>query len=248
MFVEVIVPQGKNIIIGDIYKPPNENLNTFVKSFNEVTDKITKENKLCYLMGDFNVNLMNYHRINLTGEFLDNTYSNSLCPLINRPTRITSHSATLIDNILTNNIDSHVVNELLFTDISDHLPIFSIWFVENSNFCQDHSIYTFRDKSKENIKTFEKNIINCDWTTISSLNDPTEDYTSFSDNFTRIFNECFPIKTRSKKFKIHKQWISNGLLKSIKTKNRLYKQYIRHPDPTRETKYKKYKNKLIHSI
>ena len=103
---------------------------------------------------------------------------------MNRPTRITSYSATLIDNILTNNINSHVVNGLLFTDISDHLPIFSIWFVENSNFCQDHSIYTFRDKSKENIKTFEKNIISCDWTTISSLNDPTEAYTSFSDNFT----------------------------------------------------------------
>ena len=245
MFVEVIVPQGKNIIIGDIYKPPNENLNTFVKSFNEVTDKITKENKLCYLMGDFNVNLMNYHRINLTGEFLDNTYSNSLCPLINRPTRITSHSATLIDNILTNNIDSHVVNELLFTDISDHLQSGLLRILISVKTIP----YTLsRDKSKENIKTFEKNIINCDWTTISSLNDPTEDYTRFSDNFTRIFNECFPIKTRSKKFKIHKQWISNGLLKSIKTKNRLYKQYIRHPDPTRETKYKKYKNKLIHSI
>ena len=70
----------------------------------------------------------------------------------------------------------------------------------------------------------------------SSLNDPTEAYTSFSDNFTQIFNECFPIKTRSKKFKIHKPWISNGLLKSIKIKNRLYKHYIRHPDPTRETK------------
>ena len=91
LFVEVIVPQGKNIIIGVIYRPPNENLNTFVKSFNEVTDKITTENELCYLMGDFNVNLMSYHRNNLTGEFLDNIYSNSLCPLINRPTRITSH-------------------------------------------------------------------------------------------------------------------------------------------------------------
>ena len=48
LFVEVIVPQGKSIITGVIYRPPNENLNTFVKSFNEVTDKITKENK-CYL-------------------------------------------------------------------------------------------------------------------------------------------------------------------------------------------------------
>ena len=61
-------------------------------------------------MGNFNVNLMNYHRNNLTGELLDNIYSNLLCPLINRPAIITSHSATLIDNILTNDIDFHTPN------------------------------------------------------------------------------------------------------------------------------------------
>ena len=90
LFVEVTVPKGKNIIIGVVYRAPDNNLTTFVKDFDEVLDKITKENKLCYIMGDFNVNIMNYQTNNLTGEFLDSMYSNLLSPLINRPTRITS--------------------------------------------------------------------------------------------------------------------------------------------------------------
>ena len=73
-------------------------------------------------MGDFNLNLMNYQSHNLTGEFLDMMYSNTFFPLITRPTRITSHSATLIDNIFQNSLETNLLSSLLFTDISDHLP------------------------------------------------------------------------------------------------------------------------------
>ena len=54
-----------------IYRPPNGNLLSFVSSFNEIIDKMVRESKLCYLMGDFNVNLMNCLSNNLTGEFTD---------------------------------------------------------------------------------------------------------------------------------------------------------------------------------
>ena len=40
-----------------------------------------------------------------------------------RPTRITSSSATLIDNIFMND-SSFISSGLLCTEISDHLPIF----------------------------------------------------------------------------------------------------------------------------
>ena len=63
--------------------------------------KISRENKICYLMGDFNLNLMNYQSSTKTGEFLDSIYSNMFHPLISHPSRITSHTATLIDNIFT---------------------------------------------------------------------------------------------------------------------------------------------------
>ena len=39
----------------------NQRIEDFVTANNELLDKISRENKTCILMGDFNVNLMNYH-------------------------------------------------------------------------------------------------------------------------------------------------------------------------------------------
>ena len=47
-------------------------------------------------------------------------------PLIDRPSRITEYSATLIDNSFSNNLNEKISNGLLIDDISDHLPVFSI--------------------------------------------------------------------------------------------------------------------------
>lgn len=57
-------------------------------------------------------------------------YSHSFLTLINQPTRITSHTATSIDNIFSScyihDNQDHALNGLFFVDVSDHLPIFSI--------------------------------------------------------------------------------------------------------------------------
>ena len=45
---------GKNIIIGVIYRPPN---GKFEKPISENLNKMDKENKICYMMGDFNIDL-----------------------------------------------------------------------------------------------------------------------------------------------------------------------------------------------
>ena len=57
LFVEITITKGKNIIMGVISRAPDNNLTTFINDFNEVLDKITKENKICYIMGNFIVNL-----------------------------------------------------------------------------------------------------------------------------------------------------------------------------------------------
>ena len=54
-------------------------------------------------MGDYNTNLLNYESHDQTATFIGMLYSYAFVPLINRPTRVTSSSATLIDNIFTNN-------------------------------------------------------------------------------------------------------------------------------------------------
>ena len=69
---------------------------------NSLLEKISKEQKSVFLLGDFNINLMNYNVHNPTNAFLDSLASNSFLPYILQPTRISSHSKTLIDNIFTN--------------------------------------------------------------------------------------------------------------------------------------------------
>lgn len=56
----------------------------------------------------------------------ENTLSSySFYPVIDKPTRITEVSATLIDNIFTN-INSVTKSTIIRTDISDHYPIVAI--------------------------------------------------------------------------------------------------------------------------
>ena len=51
---------------------------------------------------------------------------NSLYPLISKPTRITSSTATLIDNTFTNNLELKMNANILYTDWSNHLPVFQV--------------------------------------------------------------------------------------------------------------------------
>jgi hypothetical protein len=76
-------------------------------------------------MGDFNLDLRHYDSHHFTQEFLDSLFPHMLIPLITKPTRVTSHSATLIDNIFTNCFQQNTLNGLILNDISDHFPVFA---------------------------------------------------------------------------------------------------------------------------
>ena len=170
-------------IIGVIYRPPESNVNDFAQNFNYFLARIGKENKLSYLLGDFNLNLMNYHSHSLTGEFADVTYANLFVPLIVRPTRLTSYSASLIDNIFANSFCNKIVSGLFLTDVSDHLPIFAIHYEQGLNTDGRKSFVSFRDTA--NIKKFDELLQPTDWTNI---------YNVSNVNILRFLTLFFPIK------------------------------------------------------
>jgi hypothetical protein len=60
-----------------------------------------------------------------TEEFLDILGSNFFSPHILQPTRITHHSATLID-VFFNSIAHHTISGNIVYDLTDHLPNFLI--------------------------------------------------------------------------------------------------------------------------
>ena len=83
-------------------------------------------------MGHFNLNLLNNQNHNATVKFLDGLYSHLFFPLITLPFRITSHTATLIDNIFSNHVfflnkvTKALVSNYMYRPISI-LPCFSVF-------------------------------------------------------------------------------------------------------------------------
>jgi len=67
--------------------------------------------------------LQNHSEHTQTEDFLNNLLSFSYLPSINRPTRISDHSSTLLDNIFIRAINLQVESAIIYNNISDHLPI-----------------------------------------------------------------------------------------------------------------------------
>ena len=229
----------KNVVIGVIHRIPNTNMVDFNATMANALEQLRMENKLVYLMGDYNIDLLNSEKHDLTNEFVDVLYCNEFLPLISRPTRITSTSATLIDNIFTNNHDDLYcsLNGILVADISDHFPIVHIncsFSVEETASCLVTRVYNERNKQKflQAISAVDCNIPN----TLNSFN-------HFHSMSISLRDQWFPKNEIKRKYSNRKQWLSDVLRNSVRNKNKLYHKYINIPTIRNETSYKLFRNK-----
>jgi hypothetical protein len=132
----------------------------------------------------------------------------------------------------------------LFTDISDHLPIFST-FSEQQDRCNVNTYFVVRDKKQLNVINFLDQLRNTNWENLDEYNNSVNAYGSFLHKYTALFNECFPLKhIKASKHCLTKPWISKCLLKSIRKKNRLYRKFLKFPTSQNEINYKQYRNNL----
>ena len=147
-----------------------------------------------------------------------------MIPKITLPTRITEHSATLIDNMYTNMNSDKINAGTLITDISDH---FSNFMFVNTNKKPNKPIpkyITYRPLTDYSVTVFNQVLNNADWSGVLSSDNPCEAYSLFINKYLTLLNQTIPEKTvrfNKNKHKIQ-PWITRGILKSHKTKNKLF--------------------------
>ena len=129
-------------------------------------EKVSKEQKQIFLLGNFNINLLNYNVHQPTNYFLDSLASKSIIPHILQPARLTSHSKTLIDNIFSNILSNEIISGNLTATTSDHLPQFL--FAPNilSNPFYKRSNIFERDWSKFHKENFIHDYFEKNWSDI----------------------------------------------------------------------------------
>ena len=109
------------------YRHPSSDISKFSDHFQETFSKLENENKLIFVIGDFNINLLNHENHTPTNEFINMMFSNNLKPSVIHPTPISDTCSTLIDNISVNSApDSKIHSGNVLSLISDHLPQFCI--------------------------------------------------------------------------------------------------------------------------
>ena len=163
--VEIVRKNAKNIIVSCIYRPHRGDSHKFLEEIKTLICK--NQEKPLFLVGDLNMNSLEYSRNTNVRDFFNLIFQNGIFPLINRPTRVTKSSATIIDHVLTNTIiDSEVQSGIIKTDVSDHFAVFALM---RTSLVQLNLKKTFikRDINEDSIKYFKSILNSVDWDLIT---------------------------------------------------------------------------------
>ena len=114
-------------IVGVVYRHSDQTkVDDFLAGFSTCLTNLSNSKKVYYVLGDFNISILQDNRSNSATEYINLIVSHGAVPVITIPTRVTSNSSTLIDQIITNNIELDVNLAVIEADILDHFPVLCI--------------------------------------------------------------------------------------------------------------------------
>ena len=224
---------SKTITIGNIYRPPkttNDSLNVFIEELSYTLSSLENNNNQLILAGDFNINLLKLNDNEIYSNFFDTLVSHSLYPQITLPTRFTRTNGTLIDNFFCK-LSKYTLEStagILTKQFSDHQPYFMLLNI--TQVTESHpkfiKIKIVSEQAMTNVKYEIRSDVLYDKLNKSLNADTNINYEIIHDEIARAKNKCMPSKiVKFNKYKHKKSsWITQGLLKSIRYRDQLYKK------------------------
>ena len=139
-----------------------------------------------------------------TKNFLDMMFSLGLYPLIDKPTRITDISATLINNIFTNELLHHLTSGILINDIINNLPIFAICEYKINRYIKKE-VNHVRIINEDRLASFRKELNVQSRDNVLNTNDVNHAYDTIMHVLIYLFKKYWPVKTVLNKSCINKK-------------------------------------------
>jgi len=162
--------------------------------------------------------MVNFSLRRTVAQFSDFGLFSAFYPLINKPTRITDTSATLIDNIFTNVHNIETKSGIWITNIFDLLPVF-VALPISSKKCKTKKYITKQDFSQCNIDRFKYDLATYPSSILDQYPCVNLMCTAFLDIVQMLYKNAFPVRTRSVNVAVnHRPWITPAITKSINKK------------------------------
>ena len=237
LWLEIKPIKSKPFLLGNIYRPPNSNIQ-WNGVFEDCIEKVLREEKEIYLMGDINRDLLNS---NIKKAWTDYMEPFGLTQLVSEATRVTNDSRTLIDHIYSNcpeNVNSLNVPKI---GLSDHFPIFFTRKMHVHPPKINHFTISYRSFRNFDESKFTEDLQSVPWDTIKLFDDTNDILEAWLDLFLQVVDKHVPIKQHRVKNKIQPQWMSPEILDAIKCRDR-------HKSLRNEDDYKIWRNKVVKLI
>lgn len=147
------------------YRSPNSEIENSLKLLDNNFDKIVNLNKFNLITGDLNINL---NKMSRHANIANNIFvKHNLTMGVNFNTRDNNIDGTLIDVILTNNIENMSCLPLENEQISDHKTIKIQIKMEQNVKYEKINIISWKHYSKDSLI---ENLRNCNWSTFDGIN------------------------------------------------------------------------------
>ena len=217
-WIEISFKDAKRFLVGVLYRPPDssKHLNkNFLKKFDNTLTAANMENKEIIILGDMNCN---YDHINDHRDIKQLLLNFGFRQLINKPTRTTENTSTLIDVILTNSPDKIVHNDVILCHLSDHDMIGAIRKQKQQK--HQPKVIITRNFKRYNADTVRNEIKIIDWKPLTDSNNPTYAWTFLREKLNYICDKHVPFIKKTIKGKSC-PWLTDNLKDAMNYRDNL---------------------------
>ena len=207
--------------------------------------------------GDFNVDLVKYHNDPIGQNLIAVFEKHGFVQLASRPTRVTDHSATLIDHVYTNDVLNTISCHVLTLNVSDHLATLTTLKLSGKRYARprvtkERDLLNQRKYNAASHAVFKSLIENEEWNEVYSANDANDQYEKFAGIYTKHYEKAYPLKKivprRKNERRDPKPWILPWLEDACARRKQLFHKKIKEPSIVNiaaHTKINKFCNKHI---
>ena len=216
IWIEIKIKATSPIVVGFIYRNPLETTNWF-EIFNNIMDELIILDYENVIMGDFNIDLLKPKH-----KWSKNYFMHGLEQLIDKPTRESNISSTLIDHIYVN--QRQHITEICSPPCgcSDHNAVCVTWFKHKITIPKiGHKSIYYRNFKSFKPDDFLNDLANSQLNEIYQIRDPNEASEFWIANFLKIYNKHAPFVKKRVKHEIKPPWITKDIEIEMKKRDNL---------------------------
>ena len=191
VWCEILLNKTKPIIVGTVYRPPSQT--NFLQFFELTLTKLRSDLEV-YILGDLNICFL-HKASSFCRSYINVLDLFGLTQIINSATRMTQHSASLLDHIICNQKEKICYSGVLTFGLSDHLATYCTRKIVKGQISKNvHNFVKIRSLKNYTKEIFCQKLSEIDWSSVLNCTDVNIAWDCFRNIMNNIIDVVAPLK------------------------------------------------------